>query len=98
MGYVYENMGNKDKAAECYDKALKFSRQAVDIDSNKAEAWRELADSYFSLGTVHGNEFETYDEVKEYLKKALEILPYNTKIWFSLADFYYDMENYDKAI
>ena len=97
LGDTYEYMNDRNKAAECFAKALEFSQQAVDTDSGKAESWRELANSQFSLGNVYGNEFEDYDEVAKNLNKAIELDPKDREALFALGAIYYHQEDYDRS-
>jgi len=93
----------ESREREDLESGIKLFEQAIILDSNYAEAYAELAKSYFYLG--RGPEIDGVNKAKEYIVKALNIDP-NTARAFSvrgnISDFEHNWEkskeNYEMAI
>ena len=75
-------LGNKQKAQECYQKA-------VQTNPNYDAAWMSLGSSYGILGN--------YKKAKECYQKALQINPNLDASWCLLGATYYSLADYQKA-
>ena len=67
-GSKYINLGEFEKAIECFEKVL-------ELDPKNASAWNEMGYAYDELGDFRKG-IECYDE-------GLEIDPYYTVLWFN---------------
>ena len=81
-GDKYLNMGNYEKAIECYIKAL-------EEDSKDPITWFNLAYAYFNL--------ENYELALEAIDTALEIAPGNPEFSYLKGLIYYKLGQYNKA-
>lgn len=81
LSYLY----NKDtlKAKECFDKAMKISRENVFIISSMADYYSYVGDS---------------QKAEDLYKSALEKNQDDYDLLYSVAEFYKDKEKYDEAI
>ncbi len=75
MGNLYAKMKNKEKAQECYDKAVEMS---AGIDPSTAAA------TYYNMAVGHINSLDT-GKAKEALQKAIEIDPSYAEAHYQLG-------------
>ncbi|HIE35952.1 MAG TPA: tetratricopeptide repeat protein [Candidatus Omnitrophica bacterium] len=83
LGYLYEEVGEREKAVQMWKKALK-------AEPNHAPALN-------SLGYIYAEEGINLDEAEEMIKKALEVEPQNGAYLDSLGWVYFKKGNYQKA-
>ena len=85
----------KSREREDLESGIKLFEQAIILDSNYAEAYAELAKSYFYL--ERRTETDGVNKAKEYIVKALNIDP-NTARAFSVRGNIFDFEhNWEKS-
>ena len=88
---------NDSRNLEDLEKNLELNKQAIALDSTFAEAYAEVANSYYQLARYGGIEHvESIDRSKYYFDKALEINP-NTVRALDVKGMYYSFKDWDKA-
>lgn len=83
QGIRQHNAGSEVEAINSFNAAIK-------LDSENAEAWAHLGNSYNSLGN--------YDRAIDTLNKAVEFNPQNAYAWVCLGSSYNSKDDFDKAI
>lgn len=83
QGLAYGSIGQHDRAADAFKRAL-------DIDSKKVETYVNLGISYANMGK--------YQEAIDMLNQALNINPNRAETLSKLGTVYSQMEKYDDAI
>src|SRR5260370_132997 len=83
LAAIYEQMGERDQAAEMYTRI-------VEIDPDDVEAWEHLG-NWRSLQEKHTEAINAY-------ARALTLDPQRYTTSFSLAETYLEVERYDEAL
>ena len=73
-----------------YDKAIEYSKNALEIDQEFTKAWQTLGASYYKKSE--------YDKAIKYYDNALEINPEMAGVWYGLGVSYYAKKKYPNAI
>jgi len=88
---------NDSRNLEDLEENLELNKQAIALDSTFAEAYAEVANSYYQLARYGGIEHvEGIDRSKYYFDKALEINP-NTVRALDVKGMYYSFKDWDKS-
>src|SRR5260370_30469687 len=82
LASVYEEMGERDKAANTY-------AHIVEMSPDDAEAWEHL-------GTWRSLQGQSAEAIRAY-ERAVELDPGRYTAHFSLADVYLEAERFDEA-
>ena len=83
MGIAYSDLGNKEKAIECYEKA-------IEIKPDYALVFNNMGSTYDAKGNK--------EKAIECYEKAIEIKPDDALAFNNMGSAYDDLGNKDKAI
>lgn len=91
---------NNSKRKDDLLNNIKLNKQAIELDSSFAEAYAEVAHSYWQLSRYHGfiaiDAFERRDLAQKYADSALNINPNSFRAWGVKAGLY-EYVDWDKA-
>lgn len=73
-----------------FDKAVELSRQALEIDGRRDDAYSVLGVALARLGRI--------EEATDALQRAVQTAPYNARNYYNLATHYYGMGDKADAI
>jgi TolB-like protein/Tfp pilus assembly protein PilF len=89
---------NNSRKKEDLELNIALNKQAVALDSNFAEAYAELAHSYYLMQIYGGmNWKEAFKKSKYYAEKALKINPNTSRAYMALAMMLWEDKDWDKA-
>jgi len=102
------------RGKEDIEKALELFQQAIELDPNYAEAYAEIGNCYYLMGTLEHYGYNSYTHIlynealvktKLYLEKAVKIKPNTFRVYAVRAEIASDnnfwneaKENYEKAL
>jgi len=87
-----------NRSKDGINTSIELYKKAIDMDSNYAEAYAEIANSYKLLGYYNYlSQEETTKTAMEFIEKALEINPNTVRAYTTLANIYVDEKKWDKA-
>lgn len=99
IGSSYDNLGDYDKALDCYGKSLKIKESMLGKDHP------ETTTTYNNIATVHYAKGD-YDKALEYYEKTSEIIesklgkdhPDTATTYYNIAEVYWAKGNYYNAL
>jgi TolB-like protein/Tfp pilus assembly protein PilF len=92
-GRSVANTGSESDLQE----SIYLYQQAIDLDPDYAEAYAEMANSYFLLIYEHIKHDENIDKINSLIKKALEIDPNTVRAYTVKADLSTTDDNWEDA-
>ncbi|MFO7811317.1 MAG: tetratricopeptide repeat protein [Candidatus Delongbacteria bacterium] len=89
IAMIYLQLGDKDKALEMFEEAVKYGDPEKDKDN--------LVSAYVNISNIY-LEKEEKEKALEMLNKVLEFDPENKEALLQIAKYYEENDEYDKAL